>query len=103
MQDRGGAEAAAALRRLPTRSCSASRILWRARHREILQRLKEAGITRFLLLFRGSRSRSEVVATFLAVLELCQARICIRLAGRDGLHRPAGAATLSGESDVVRR
>ena len=38
--------------------------------RDILQKLKEGGITRFLLLFRGSRSRSEVVATFLAVLEL---------------------------------
>ncbi len=33
--------------------------------RDILQKLKEGGITRFLLLFRGSRSRSEVVATFL--------------------------------------
>ena len=29
--------------------------------RDILQKLKEGGITRFLLLFRGSRSRSEVV------------------------------------------
>ena len=48
--------------------------------REILQRLKEGGITRFLLLFRGNRSRSEVVATFLAVLELCKARV-LRLAG----------------------
>ena len=50
--------------------------------REIVQRLKSGGITRFLLLFRGSRSRSEVVATFLAVLELCRARI-IRLAGSE--------------------
>lgn len=47
---------------------------------EILQRLKKGGITRFLLLFRGSRSRSEIVATFIAVLELCKARV-IRLAG----------------------
>lgn len=50
--------------------------------REIVQRLKSGGITRFLLLFRGSRTRSEVVATFLAVLELCRARI-IRLAGSE--------------------
>ena len=50
--------------------------------REIIQRLKEGGMTRFLLLFRGNRSRSEVVATFLAVLELCRACI-IRLAGSD--------------------
>ena len=50
--------------------------------REILSRLKHHGVTRFLLLFRGSRSRSEVVATFLAVLELCRARI-LHLAGSE--------------------
>ena len=70
--------------------------------REILQKLKEGGITRFLLLFRGNRSRSEVVATFLAVLELCKARV-LHLAGSgDGLHRPAGGRC-AGESDVLRR
>ena len=42
--------------------------------REIFRRLKTGGITRFLLLFRGSRSRSEIVATFMAVLELCRLR-----------------------------
>lgn len=50
--------------------------------REIIDRLKQGGMTRFLLLFRGNRSRSEVVATFLAVLELCRACI-IRLAGSE--------------------
>lgn len=50
--------------------------------REILRRLKEQGITRFRLLFRGSRSRSEIVATFLAVLELCRARV-LHLAGSE--------------------
>ena len=50
--------------------------------RDIIRQLKEHGITRFLLLFRGSRSRSEVVATFLAVLELCRARV-LRLAGSE--------------------
>ena len=49
---------------------------------EIFRRLKTGGITRFLLLFRGSRSRSEVVATFLAVLELCKARV-LHLAGSE--------------------
>lgn len=49
---------------------------------EILERLKNIGITSFRLLFRGSRSRSEVVATFIAVLELCKARM-IRLAGSE--------------------
>ena len=48
--------------------------------REIVGRLKRGGITRFLLLFRSSRSRSEVVATFLAVLELCRNRV-LKLAG----------------------
>ena len=47
---------------------------------EIVQRVKLAGITRFLLLFKGSRSRSELVATFMAVLELCKKHV-LRLAG----------------------
>ncbi len=47
---------------------------------EIIRRLRSSGVTRFLLLFRGSRSRSEVVATFLAVLELCRNRV-LKLAG----------------------
>ena len=47
---------------------------------EILNRLLHLGVTRFKSLFRGSRSRSEVVATFLAVLELCKAHR-LRLAG----------------------
>ena len=40
------------------------------------------GMTRFKLLFRGSRSRSEIVATFIAVLELCREKV-IHLAGSD--------------------
>ena len=42
---------------------------------EIVRRVKHAGITRFLLLFKGSHSRSELVATFMAVLELCKKRV----------------------------
>ena len=49
---------------------------------EILRRLRERGAARFLLLFRGSRSRSEIVATFLAVLELCRAHV-LRLTGSE--------------------
>lgn len=49
---------------------------------EIINKLKGFGLTRFLLLFRGSRSRSEIVATFIAVLELCHAKV-IHLAGSD--------------------
>lgn len=41
---------------------------------EIISRLIRFGVTRFRALFKGNRSRSEVVATFLAVLELCKAR-----------------------------
>ena len=41
---------------------------------EIIHKLIQFGVTRFRALFKGSRSRSEVVATFLAVLELCKAR-----------------------------
>ena len=41
---------------------------------EIIKRLVTFGVTRFRALFQGSRSRSEVVATFLAVLELCKNR-----------------------------
>ena len=47
---------------------------------EIVRRVKLAGITRFLLLFKGSRSRSELVATFMAVLELCKKHV-LRLTG----------------------
>ena len=48
----------------------------------MLARVLKAGITRFRALFRGSRSRSEIVATFLAVLELCKARV-LRLTGSE--------------------
>ena len=50
---------------------------------ELIQRLVRFGVTRFQALFQGNRSRSEVVATFIAVLELCKARR-IRLAGTGG-------------------
>lgn len=49
---------------------------------EILERLRRFGVTRFHALFQGNRSRSEIVATFLAVLELCKARR-LRLAGTE--------------------
>ena len=39
---------------------------------QVLRRLIQHGIMRLKSLFRGSRSRSEVVATFLALLELCK-------------------------------
>ncbi len=50
--------------------------------KEVLGRVLKAGITHFRALFRGSRSRSEIVATFLAVLELCKGRR-IHLSGNE--------------------
>ncbi len=40
--------------------------------KEIIKRLMRHGALRLRQLFRDNRSRSEIVATFLAVLELCQ-------------------------------
>ena len=59
---------------------------------DILELLKR-GVASFRLLFHGSRSRSEIVATFLAVLELCKARI-IHLAGSES----ECTVTVTGES-----
>ena len=39
---------------------------------ELLKKLIMRGISRFRQLFSGNKSRSEIVATFLAVLELCR-------------------------------
>ncbi len=49
---------------------------------EIIHRLVSFGVTRFRALFKGNRSRSEIVATFIAVLELCKAKR-VRLAGTE--------------------
>jgi len=49
---------------------------------ELINRLLRFGVTRFRALFQGNRSRSEIVATFIAVLELCKAKR-IRLAGTE--------------------
>jgi len=64
---------------------------------EILDRLRNGGITRFLLLFRGSRSRSEVVATFIAVLELCKGRL-LKLAGSE---TDCTVTALEGDGDTL--
>ena len=39
---------------------------------ELLRHLVLRGVERLKNLFRGNKSRSEIVATFLAVLELCK-------------------------------
>ena len=41
---------------------------------QLIKKLLMRGAEKFRSLFRGSRSRSEIVATFLAVLELCRTR-----------------------------
>lgn len=40
--------------------------------REVLDKLLRSGVMKFRRLFQGAASRSEIVATFLAVLELCK-------------------------------
>ncbi len=50
----------------------------------ILTRLQQRGFLKFFALFRGNRSRSEIVATFLAVLELCRNR-AIHLVEQEGM------------------
>ena len=45
---------------------------------QLIKKLLMRGAEKFRSLFRGSRTRSEIVATFLAVLELCRTRsICL--------------------------
>ena len=39
---------------------------------EVLRQLLLRGVEKLNALFRGNKSRSEVVATFLAILELCK-------------------------------
>lgn len=41
---------------------------------EVLQQLVLRGVERLKSLFRGNKSRSEIVATFLAILELCKTK-----------------------------
>ena len=40
--------------------------------KEVIRALVLRGVERLKNLFRGNRSRSEIVATFLAILELCK-------------------------------
>jgi len=49
---------------------------------DILKRLGRGSVTLFRQLFQGSRSRSEIVATFLAVLELCRSHV-LQLTGSE--------------------
>ena len=62
---------------------------------DILSLIK-AGISSFRLLFRGSRSRSEVVAAFLAVLELCRARIICLTGGAEDCAVAATGESMEG-------
>ncbi len=63
---------------------------------EVIQRLLRFGVMSFRALFRGSRSRSEIVATFLAILELCKdRRICLS----DGEEEECTVSVLSHTAD----
>ena len=51
---------------------------------EILRRLIVGGVMKLKKLFEGNRTRSEVVATFLALLELCrQKSVSLETSGGD--------------------
>ena len=54
-----------------------------AKAAEILRRLLLDGVLRLRKLFEGNRTRSEVVATFLALLELCRQK-SVSLASEGG-------------------
>ncbi len=72
---------------------------------EVLKKLISNGISKFLRLFRGNRSRSEVVATFLAVLELCRLRSVVLEGEGDKnvtvkfVKLPEGGETMEGDAD----
>ncbi len=52
--------------------------------REVLERLVQSGVTKLRQLFLACRTRSEIVATFLAILELCKScRISLAGFGKD--------------------
>jgi len=51
---------------------------------QLVRRLIAMGSVRFRALFQGSRSRSEIVATFIALLELCRTGTIRFFGGEDG-------------------
>lgn len=53
---------------------------------QVLKRLLMRGVSKFRSLFQGSGSRSEIVATFLAVLELCRVRSIVLEDGEDDVN-----------------
>ena len=69
---------------------------------ELLRRLREEGVLKWLRVFFGCRSRSEIVATFLAVLELCRGRM-IRLFGPSEDYSVAVAEAESASEVVEER
>ena len=52
---------------------------------EILEQLKERGVLRMVQIFNESESRSELVASFIAILELCKAGNVLLAGDGDGL------------------
>ncbi len=65
---------------------------------EVLRRLLKQGAQRLKALFRGSRSRSEIVATFLSILELCKLS-SVQVTERDGEYE-VGFLKMPEESEV---
>ena len=54
----------------------------RDKSRELIERLKSDGDTKLTALYAACESRSEVIATFISILELCSMG-SIRLTGRE--------------------
>lgn len=67
---------------------------------ELLTRLRDAGVLRAKVCFLESKSRTELVATFLALLELCKTgRIYITGEGDDFMISKADTETFDGETE----
>lgn len=64
----------------------------------VLRRLRERAIVSYRSLYDGAKSRSDLVATFLAVLELIKAnRICV---DGEGEEQTVRVGTVTGEDDI---
>lgn len=68
---------------------------------EILKKLLNTGVTKFRQLFQGNRSRSELVATFLALLELCRQK-AVSLEERPGEEQTITFLRMPDETEGVQ-
>ena len=69
--------------------------------RAIVEKLVQFGVTRFRALFMTNRSRSEVVATFLAILELCKSSQILLAGTAEDCTVTCTGENLGGEIEVT--